>query len=84
MQKPTGEPRSTMGIVGVLIAQACSPAEQGAIFGAHPLAPPAPLDPALLPIAAILGPLSRTQQAMLGRMLAVLGIDRLSARWQRG
>lgn len=71
MQKPTGEPRSTMGIVGVLIAQACSPAEQGAIFGAHPLAPPAPLDPALLPIAA-------------GAQLAVLGIDRLSARWQRG
>src|SRR5687768_17029323 len=45
MQKPSGEPRSTMGIVGVLVRATTCPADQAAIFGPNTFVP---LDTGLL------------------------------------
>lgn len=45
MQKPTGEPQSTMGIVGILVRASARPEEVAAIFGPYTFVP---LDSGLL------------------------------------
>ncbi|HEY1014433.1 MAG TPA: hypothetical protein VGE07_17120 [Herpetosiphonaceae bacterium] len=80
MQKPSGEPRSTMGIVGVLVRASARPADLAAIFGSDTFVPlDAELLGAALPLAAPLGPLTYPQQQTLATMHTVLGTERLAA-----